>query len=60
MSSIVHDSILIYITLRRIAYLFMHVGHGSEPTTDGQFRGPRALGHKRDRNLGIERDGFYF
>jgi hypothetical protein len=33
MSSVVHDSILIYITLRRIAYLFMHVGHGSEPTT---------------------------
>jgi hypothetical protein len=36
MSSVVHDSILIYITQHRIAYLFMHVGHGSEPTTEDE------------------------
>jgi hypothetical protein len=25
-----------------------------------QFRGLHALGRKRDRDLGIKRDGFYF
>jgi hypothetical protein len=33
MSSVVQDSVLIYLTPRRRAYLFMHVGHESEPTT---------------------------
>jgi hypothetical protein len=52
MSSVVHDSILIYITLRRIAYLFMHVGHGSEPTTEDN-RGTREEGGKEGRREGI-------